>query len=258
MRALLLASVLILASGCASTPLKHYPEFPERYAETTRTRLVTDVVIAEDIGGSVDRVTVSRNRELGRMLADSLASWLTARGYAVDEVAEPAVGLFYTDRPVRVREAEGDPDSLLPPPFFLDPSLASDSALVAGVDLDLPAYASGDSPEARVLLTVRARDVPLGKTCAQGVLTGVLTSLLTGGLVSAYAYENSVGFVAVDIFDSGTGEWIWHDQVEAPHGATRPALRDLLRKLVRRLPERPLAPAATASVGVLGPQGEGA
>ncbi|MEL6616834.1 MAG: hypothetical protein AAFQ43_13910, partial [Bacteroidota bacterium] len=205
MRPLALAAVLVLASGCASNPLKHYPQFPERYAETTQTRLVTDVVLTEDVAGGTDRVTLSRNRELGQMLSDSLASWLGARGYAVDEVAEPAVGLFYVGPTVSVREAEGEPDTLRAAPFYLGEGLAADTALVAGVDLDLPAYASGAAPEARILLTVRARDVPFSKTCAQGVLTGVLSTLLTGGIATATYAETPGGFLALDIFDSGSG-----------------------------------------------------
>lgn len=236
-------AVLLVASGCAaSNPIELYPEFPERYARAPDARILADVMIADDVSGSADRVTVGPNVDLGRALTDSLATWMTARGYAVEATHPTVVGVYFTDpeRRYRVRQKPTDArDTVATAPFALAPEVAADTLLMTA--LDPLGAASGMPPpqfgayETLVALVVRGRRVPVSKSILQGVVSGVLAALIGAG---ASVYESSYTSVEFVMVEGETGDVIWRDvAVNRGTGSDR-SVWDAVRRMVDRLPER--------------------
>ena len=124
------AAVVLAASGCASTPLKQFPEFPTRYDQTTRTHLIADVAVLDDVKGRRDQLTLGTNRALAQSLTDSLAVWMEARGYTVDQTYPGAVGLLVNPAAVvRLRadaETEVVLDSAAAAPYYVDDAVLAD------------------------------------------------------------------------------------------------------------------------------------
>jgi len=243
-RLALVAAALVLAGCGAANPIKHYPTFPDRYAEARSTRVLADVLVAEDVSGRTDQVTLSTNHEVAGALTDSLAAWLGARGYAVDQTHPGAVGLYFGNE-VRflVREDDGAlVDSAAVAPYFVDPAVLADTVLLASFN---GAIAAGPSagprtaePEALVLLVVRGRRVPIGKSIAQGIVTGVISGLLTGGAVTTSLWQQSFASADLLIVDGATGDLLWRDSRVVQGSASDAALRDAVRWMVRRMPSR--------------------
>lgn len=249
MRLASLLLLVVLATGCASTPLKHFPAFPEEYAAADSTRLLVSITLLEDRAGGTDYLALSTNQTLGESLAETLTSAMTERGYRVDRTYEPAVGLYFDpDLPVRVQLTREAPDSLEMAPFLIPEAVYQDPDFLSAIDAAISRAPLDDvtveeaepegAPEAYVVLSATGRRVPLEKSCVQGVTTGLLTTLLTGGLVTGYAYETSFAAVSLDIVDATTGTIIWHDEAAANSDASDATLRGLVRKLARRMPER--------------------
>ena len=241
--ALLAACTLLVGCGTAN-PIKDYPTFPDRYAEARATRVLTDVLVAEDVRGRTDQVTLSTNREIAGALTDSLAAWLGARGYAVDTTYPAAVGLYFDGSVAfTVREDDAaEADSAAAAPYAVDPAVLADTLMLAAFEGARPGgrpmeYVAVD-PEALVLLVVRGRRVPVGKSIAQGIVTGVMSGLLTGGLVSASMWQQSFAAAELTVVDAATGDVIWRDARVVEGTASDRTLRDAVRWMVDRMPDR--------------------
>ena len=246
------AAAVLVASGCASSPLKQFPEFPARYDGATRTHLIADVAVLDDVRGRRDQLTVGTNRELAQTLTDSLATWMGARGYVVDQTYPGAVGLLVSPRAVVRLRADAATDAVLDSaataPYYVDDAVSADPLWGAvlgtwGLGTEGPAPARTSQPEAFVVLTARGRRVPLGKSVLQGVLTGVATGVVTGGAASLSVFETSGAVVQLAVVDGATGDVLWRDTRQVQYDASDKAVLGLVRQLVRRLPARPSARA---------------
>ncbi len=245
MRLTLLALFAAVLTGCGTAnPIRDYPTFPTRYGEARATRAFTDILVAEDVSGRTDQVTLSTNQEIGGALTDSLVAWLGDRGYMVDQTYPAAVGLYVGDRARFVVRAEETAllDTAAVAPYLIDPEVLADTVLLASTQATilqgLPSAAMAETPEAVVFLMVRGRRVPLGKSLAQGIASGLVSGLLTGGLVTVSVWEQPFASSTLSVVDTATGEVIWRDTRFVKGSASDGVLRDTVRWLVKRLPVR--------------------
>ena len=248
-RSIACAAVVLAASGCASTPLKTFPEFPARYGQAAQTHLIADVAVLDDVRGRRDQLTLGTNQDLAQRLTDSLAVWMGERGYTVDRTYPGAVGLLVSPRAVvRLRadaETEAVVDSAATAPYYVHEAVRGDSlwgsVLTGAWGGAEAAPVRTARPEAFVVLMARGRRVPLGKTLLQGVLTGVATGVATGGAASLSVFQTSGAAVELTVVDGETGDVLWRDTRQVQYDASDKAVLGLVRQLARRLPERAAA-----------------
>ena len=242
-----LVLLAVSASGCAAFgPTAGDAGFSERATRHPTTLVLADVLIAEDVAGDADRVALAPTLTLAQALGDSLAVWLTARGYPVDDVFPPAVGLYFADPSVtyRVRPSAEGPDSVRAAPLVVPPEVVADTLVRTA--LDPLGAASGLGPpafgayETYVVLVVRGRRVSLAKTALQGLAAAVVAAVLNGTGVGA---EHSYRDVELVVVDGETGDVIWHDVSSSGWSASERGVWRSARWLVGRLPERAEATA---------------
>ena len=243
LRLLPLAGLALVLAACgAPNPIGAYPAFPERYAALDSTRALVDVALVHDVSGTTDELRLPYNERLADALQAQLVSGLEAKGYGVDVSYPGSIGLFLEDdRPVRIVDDERTViETAIRPPFYADSLLLADT-----LTIDAVWAASGEDPvrtgraDALVVLFARGRSVPFLKQMGQSLVSGLLSSLLTGGFASVSLHEISGVFVGLQIIDARTGEIIWAD-VSALRDTQNNA-RAVQRAtdwLIRRLPDR--------------------
>ena len=95
-RAILILGVsTIFLLGCGgSSALERYPDFMLESHYIRQARLMTDVSVIEDIDGEVEKFDIPENQAIAGILAGSVANLLRQKGYTLDSVLPPTLGLF--------------------------------------------------------------------------------------------------------------------------------------------------------------------
>lgn len=231
---LLLSILVALFFGCSSSKIAvidQYPEFPAENKYFEKGVLFVDVCVIDDIAGDTDKVDIVTNRSIGQLLQDTLAHFLASKGYEFRLVEPPSVGMLVSsDMRYRIvqtasdKERDNDELPAVPPPFFVDSTLASDTALTHAFALhDLLSSGAGQAYSRSkniaehkstataqpivplFAVTVFGKKVPFSKSMGQGLLT----SLLSLGTYSKYEVS---GFRSrFWVIDLNTGRELWSD-----------------------------------------------
>lgn len=134
--ALIIFSCVILhLSGCTSSPLKYFPNFPAKKLVMNETALMGDVFIVDDISGDTNKVEVTWNREIGDSVLDLIARKLKNKGFVLRRTMLTSVGLMVSRSQVfKVGSTYEDHDTdeeILPsgrPPFYVHEDFQRDTA----------------------------------------------------------------------------------------------------------------------------------
>lgn len=236
----LISSVLVL-TGCVSVQ-EVYPKFKEQSAQFKTVAITTDVLVLEDVRGTVHLVDVSRDLGLAKSINDGLAREFARREITVVTAEAPSVGLRFATETVpelKVRAAGVAADvevKALPTkaaPYFLAEGVLDERRrmdlqgifaqlkqheIKAGtpnlVSSLVPLYHGDSAATHHVFVLVEGVQIPLSKGLGQALGTGLLTlGTLSVFQVTTVSYR-------IGIADARTGEFILIADCSIPGGWT--------------------------------------
>jgi hypothetical protein len=229
------AALAVTTAGCLVTraDLERAP-FEGRVMPAAPTTAVADVLFTDHTGEEVERVRLRDNEHASLILLDSLTTWLSEAGYAVEQRAA-AVGLAADSLALVSLERDGQAaPELHAGPVALDPLLQHDAQLFAAARAPETAPRAAAETEARrvvAVLRVRGRSVPVERSAAQAMLTGLLT------LGRKADFDRSALQAELFVLDADTGALVWASRegqdLQAPDVTSA---IEMARALADRLP----------------------
>lgn len=238
--------LLLVLSSCATTPTKQFvrtgSSYEKNMPQVKNIGLISDACIIRDAVGSEDYYSIEDSKIAGKFMLDSARNYLEGKGYQVEFQISPFVCAFKVpNQTFRVAEGKGAEVTDMQSPFFTDESLIIETEykeslislirqVVASVEQrEIPPsqklLSNGDVQEelrkisehadAEMLLILAGKGVvvPGGKSFAQGMATGLLTGILTMGMVSVSHYNVSYLDTYVGLVDLRNGEIIWSNSL---------------------------------------------
>ncbi len=255
---LVVLAVQLVATDVRALDLKkRYPEFVARKDSLGPITLLVESAVLVDVDGDIKQVELSRSRALADVAAQSFTEALTAKGQRVDHAVIASVGGLISPIPA-FDLGEGAPQGSAPvdssrlrhAPFYLDSVLVGRptvSAAWGGLCRRLLGYLRGNKkPPDYVPEPIQLRDslgtgalgvviisgwkVPTGKQIRQGVLT----TLLSGGLLTAH--KTSVSRMEFALLDGQSGEILWADSYYQEADVNEKMLRKFATSSAEALP----------------------
>lgn len=247
---------LIIVSGCA-TPLTVYSDFSEQKNDINKVSLLTDVIMAEDISGTTDKIDLFRNKEFAEMIIKEVSANLNQKGYSVVEsfvfsgCALDAEKQYKVVRTTEDQELETDVIPVGNPPFYIDEALNLDAeaqqnltSLFRNMKKQIPkkkGEPNKDIHEAAflkdmtkgdtlVFILVEGRDVSTGKQIGQAVLTGLLT------LGTVIAWQTSAISMNLYVIDTRDSKLIWEDRSFTKIRPDEKSLKNVAGQIIKLLP----------------------
>ena len=252
--------LVILASGCATSPLSVYPDFNQQKKNLGTIAIVADVVVTHDVDGNIDEVLISESKKLSNDVLQDTKTHLLESGYQVSEIYVSSLGhginmVNRTDEEdytflVKHDENQASSDSDITPPFYVGDKFNSSEHQKALSDTFSKIRLiekTAESPNATHELpeTLRqninadkimfigsySRRVDLSKQMGQAVLTAFLT-------LDTYAiHQVSYSDGALMILDTKTGEIIWSDKRYFKGGTgTADNLQSHIKQMIKNIP----------------------
>jgi hypothetical protein len=242
---LLAVPLLLLASAAeAAKPRDTFVEFGGRRTDLGRTVLLVDVVVVDDIAGTVEKVKLGRSMSLAREAALGMARGLAEHGVPVDTALVATIGAtlsplqaFQTDS----IEARGQADTArtVRAPFYADAAFAEREALELwrrAVSASLAYSRKKNKPPGFVQETI---DLGTRLGCdAVAMLVGVSWGVPTTKKLLAALGGTAVSSkttVWLFISDARSGEVLWK-QVEVFPSATGEEFATALERFAKELP----------------------
>ncbi len=250
--------ILLLLSGCSTSPVSRYPDFLERKKAFSSSIILADCVLIDAIPGDTAHVDVPMNKKIGKVAIDYLSGTMNQKGYRVDRSLLGSIGLIMDQnnsyRVLRTPEdqlldpAERDLES---PPFYVDSIFLRNEVLGKLYRIVLSSLINttkeGNGPD-----VVIPGAAGLGKALGGGNLVILLIggfSVPVAGQVGRFtpspsAGAGKIGFqrasqctVRLYLLDSTTGELIWDDQSYVEGGVIHTQkILDLTGNVADRLP----------------------
>jgi hypothetical protein len=244
-RASVVLILLLLLSACAGGPTKQYayvnPDSESKIGGITLVAIIADVCLIKDVLGDDDYWVVQESRSAEGHMLDAAKTNLTGKGYEVVYAQAPFVGAFKnSEKLFKVGDTSGGEVTEKNPPLFEAESLADNpvfrDALLkvipkvpasTGRNSNLPGSCCSD-PELKEHLSTIAKNtggdatlflvghgaiVSAGKQITQGLATGLLTAVLTLGMVSVSRYDVSFMDSYAVLVDNTTGQVLWSNSM---------------------------------------------
>ena len=262
MRSFALRSIIILLIvlliGCANTPLKFYPDFPEQKLRITTGALLADVVVIDDMVGDTNKIDVVANKSLGGMVLTYFTEKLVEKGYHVDNTMLTSVGLLMDQhrlyklvQSVRSKEVNVGELPIGIPPFYLNDIFQKDTNAVAQLWSTYNTLINVTPQEEGAKMIIPAA-VGVGKQAEASTLMVVFIGGYNVASSKQYTDElasdaQTVGMVGVKhisqvtiafyIVDALTGEVLWSDQYLSRGGTIhKEKILHLADKIIDGLP----------------------
>lgn len=236
-----LAFVVFLCSGCATGPTRHVriaDGFDTKMGAIKRVAIVSDVALIREVVTGKTYFSNQDSRDAERLMLGEAQKDLVQRGYEVSFTEAPFVGGFKDpSQSLRLADEAGGEIREAHPPFSFDEKSGLDEsgqkamtrtlysvskALSNQSELGLKVCCSSEAakqdlqeitkkaPTDAVLIIFGAGVlVPPGKSVAQGIATGVLTTVLTLGMVTYAQWSVSALNSYAVLIDSKSGEILW-------------------------------------------------
>jgi hypothetical protein len=261
----LLLSCAVL-SGCFTTgdgPLlekiaeknKKYPAFQVENQQITEARLITDILVTRAGDGELKKVDVPENKAIADTLAYFLSMGLKAKRYPVQKVYPSGVGMFFGQgRKLQVVRTDADrqtDESKLPldtPPFISVQEVQDDQEFVRAWNAYHAIYythaprakseALNDTSSKQVVfvLTATGYTVSSGESVGKGLLTGILTTIVTLGFFTYSQYGVSSRMLELQAISIPDGRLMWSGAVGGADDLTPESAREAITELLAKLP----------------------
>ncbi len=256
-RAIVFAASAVLA-GCASTPVKYYPKFPEQMKSLGKIVVLQDVFLAEDAEGDTSKIDLLWNRQL----ADSLLLYcklaFERRGLPPERLFLASIGMPLNSRSMYGVVSKQEDAKLgigsLPkaaPPYYLDPEI--DTSVVFREQWQRVCRSlvhTSFTPEANHTFVEGADSI--GERLGASTLciffaSGIIIPVTQRVIPESPSINNRIGQVSeeratqasmsVFMINASTGELLWSDQQVLTGGTIyQGKLTLLIERLVDRLP----------------------
>jgi len=184
--------------------------------KTQRVSVLTDALIVDETGRDTNKVDLLENRRIADSLTVRTAAWLKAMKMPVERTLPSSVGMtmqtrkpLYIVNTVSERSKSENELSFGTPPFFIDSTLTADMMLMNALYAPRPARDGFVGRSVIFLWRINAYNIPTGKSVMQGVVTGLLTTILTLGMFTGVGYQTSGIVVSLTVIDEETSEILW-------------------------------------------------
>lgn len=241
----------LLLSACATGPTKQFvrtgPNHDAILPNLESVTIIADVCLLRDVTSGDQYWSIKDSRAAEQYMIESAKAALTNKGYDVVSVEAPFVcGFKNPALTLKFAAEEGAQVSEMHPPLFVTEGLAGDPAyqqsmatiirgsLRAAVQRNKPpsdiCCTNTDMKEAMntivkntgggaiLFLGGNGVIVPVGKSVAEGVATGVLTTALTLGMFTYSRWNVSWLDTVAAFVDAGTGEILWSNSLRLKGG----------------------------------------
>ena len=244
----------LLLSACATGPagptkqfLRTGPNYGAILPNVKSVAIVADVCLLRDVTEGDRYWSIKDSRAAEQCMIESAKATLTSKGYDVVSVDTPFVGGFKNPAlTFKFAAEEGGQVSEMRPPLFVTEGLAGDPAyqqsMATIIRGSLSAVGQSKKPPSDICCTntdmKEAMDtivkntggdailflvgqgviVPAGKSVAEGVATGVLTTALTLGMFTYSRWSVSWLDTYAAFVDAGTGEILWSNSLRLKGG----------------------------------------
>jgi len=240
---------LLLIASCVPTRqfVRTDPTYEQSLPKIVKIGVVSDVCIARDAVGSDDYISIEDSKAAESSMLAGAKEFLTQKDYEIVFQESFFVGAFKkSEMSFKVAQRGGAEVSESNPPFYFSESLSTDEAykqaLIKVISKAqqsieqkelMPSYvflSSGNMQESLDMIAKRTNVdailflmgngmlVPVGKSVAQGVATGVLSTALTLGMVTYYQYDVSWLDTYAALIDLKTGHVPWTNSLRLTQG----------------------------------------
>jgi hypothetical protein len=234
---LIYLSAILLSISCSPTKrfVRTTDANEQKISQVVNIVIINDVCLAKDPLFKKDYIMLDESHQAEIYMMNAAEKYLKTKGYSVNFSIAPFTGGFKKDDLLfRVAEDDGGKVSNLKPVFFTDPSVASDQEYADALHhvIERSLYAIADKTDATfpdeegirksldIIANRTGADMVLvllgngtyvnpGKSWAQGLTIGVLTTLVTLGMFTAYVYNISYLDSYAGVIDLNTGEFLW-------------------------------------------------
>lgn len=243
---IILTILLFSISACAVNPskgfVKTHPESDLKFNRVSQISIIADACLFRDNIGDNDYWAVQESRLAAKLMLNASKSYLENKGYHVKYLQTPFVGAFMNmEMLFKVKETDGGNVLEKKPPFYESDILSQNKefkeALLkvvpkiaatvndysvltdvccAGADVRdaMNIISKNVGGDATLFLIGHGKIVSAGKQIAQGVATGLVTAVLTLGMVSVAHYETSISVTYAVLVDNNSGEILWSNFVQ--------------------------------------------
>lgn len=251
----LIFAIIVLSfiiSGCySSKALKYYPDYINKKENISSISLLSDIIIYEDGWEDGRIVNLPLSLEFSDSVLNILENDLIKKGYFVNFVYPPTVGLFKDGDTTKskiyetIEDYDKDTDSLeiITPPYYLDSlhqelnfrAILEKNGLFYSETKELEETDSSynSNGEYLFIFSLESNNVSAGKSIGEGLLT----ALFTLGTVSVYSI--SATLTSYWLIDIETGETILSDQRYLEGEDTdRDNIREILMDFLKVIPPK--------------------
>jgi hypothetical protein len=241
MKLKLTTSVIMLLAFCATScaPSKMFVRtvdaYENRISKSEKVGIMNDVCLQLDPLFKKDFILLDDSKVAAILMAEEAKESLEMKGYTVDFVSSPFVGSFLAPNDsFWVADEKGGEKRMIHPPFYFEDSLSTNELYVIALldvfnevyltmagnqepvfstdsilrqDLQVIADRTGDD---KILFMIgNGSIVPVGKTITEGVVLGIVTSILTLGTFTYYEDDASYFDSYLALLDLNTGDLLW-------------------------------------------------
>ena len=234
--------VILLLSACATEPTRQFvrtgPGYDARMPSVKRVAIITDVCLQRDVVTGDKYWSIKDSRSAEQYMTESAKTYMISKGYEVVFLEAPLVCASKNqNESFKFAVEEGGEVGEMHPPLFVAEGLATEQAyrqslttIVPGIlkavnqmskppsalcctavdmkqALDVVAKRTGG--DAILFLIGNGVIVPAGKSVAEGVVTGVITTALTLGMFTYSQWSVSYLDTCAVLVNANTGEILW-------------------------------------------------
>jgi hypothetical protein len=240
------ALLAVVLSACATGPTRQFvrtgPNHDAILPNLKTVAVVADVCLLRDVSVGDRYWSIKDSRDAEQCMIDSARTVLINKGYDVASVEAPFVGAYMNPaNTLKFAIGEGEQLKEMHPPLFVAEGIATDPTCRQSFTTVIPkvlgAVAQRSKPPSDICCTdANTKEaintigkcvggdsilflvgqgviVPAGKSVAQGVATGVLTTALTLGMFTYAKWSVSYLDTYAAFLDAGTGEIIWSNSL---------------------------------------------
>ncbi|MBA3028731.1 MAG: hypothetical protein FP816_07970 [Desulfobacteraceae bacterium] len=237
--------MFLLLSSCATKPKAPIKDFvrtaassEESLARVETIGIINDVCLVRDITGNDDYVSIEDSKLAEAHMTKSACAYMEQKGYTVKVHLSPFVGGFKTpDKETKVADCKGGDVTMHGAPFYTHDTIREDKpfqeslihsirkALAAvdqmkkspseAISFDdetqkyLKHIADHENIDTALFIIGNGVIVSTGKSVGQAVATGMLTGILTMGMVTYSKYDVSYLDSYIVLVDLKSGKMLW-------------------------------------------------
>jgi hypothetical protein len=228
-------------SACVVAPSKAFvrthPDFDSKFGRISHVSVIADVCLFKDNLGDDDYWVVQESRSAEGHMLNAAKTYLISKGYDVKYVQAPFVGAFKNREMLfKVYDTNGEKVLEKNPPLYESEILANNPAFreallkvipkitaSQGRDSNIAKICCSDpdikdsvniiaknvNGDATLFLIGHGKIVSAGKQITEGLATGLVTAVLTLGMVSVIHSEVSFMDTYAVLVDNNTGDILW-------------------------------------------------